>query len=151
MMMHFPDTSFLCALYRTQVNSPKADAFMAGLVGPLRVSSLLLLEFRQSVRLQIRLHGNDRTKGFPQNEGLQMLRDLQVDLNAGILSTLPLDWADVHQRAESLSGAHTLAGGHRLADILHVATALHLGAGDFLTFDANQKKLAEVEGLVVPV
>jgi predicted nucleic acid-binding protein len=149
--MHFPDTSFLCALYRTQVNSPKADAFMAGLVGPLRVSSLLLLEFRQSVRLQIRLHGNDRTKGFSQIEGLQMLRDLQIDLNAGILSILPVDWADVHQRAEALSGTHTPAGGHRLADILHVATALHLGSDEFLTFDGNQKKLAKSEGLVVPV
>lgn len=150
-MIHFPDTSFLCALYRTQVNSPKADAFMTELVGPLGVSSLLLLEFRQSVRLQIRLHGNDRTRGFPEKEGMQMLRDLQIDLNAGILSTQPADWADVHQRAEALSGAHTLAGGHRFADILHVATALHLGAAEFLTFDDNQKRLAEAEGLVVPV
>lgn len=150
-MRHFPDTSFLFALYRTQVNSPKADIFMARFEGPLRVSSLLLLEFRQSLRLQIRLHTHDRTKGFPQNEGLQMLRDLQIDLNAGILSTQPVDWPAVHQRAEALSGAHTLAGGHRLADILHVATALHLGVEEFLTFDANQKKLAEAEGLVVPV
>lgn len=150
-MTHFPDTSFLCALYRLQVNSARADAYMAGLAGSLRVSSLLLLEFRQSVRLQIRLHGNDRTKGFPQSEGQQMLRDLQIDLNSGILSTIPVDWAHVHQRAESLSSTYTLVAGHRLADILHVATALHLGVGEFLTFDANQKKLAEAEGLVVPV
>jgi predicted nucleic acid-binding protein len=151
MMMHFPDTSFICALYRSQVNSSKADAFMAGLAGSLRVSSLLLLEFRQSVRFQVRLHGNDRTRGFPKDEGLQMLRDIQIDLNSGTLSMVPVDWADVHQRAESLSGTHTMAGGHRLADILHIATALHLGAGGFLTFDGNQKKLAEAEGLEVPV
>jgi predicted nucleic acid-binding protein len=150
-MRCFPDTSFLCALYRTQVNSPSADQFMAGLSGTLRVSSLLLLEFRQSVRLQIRLHINDRTKGFPQIEGQQMLNDLQIDLNAGLLTTIPVDWSAVHQRAEALSSAHTLASGHRLADILHVATALHLGVTGFLTFDANQKKLAEAEGLIVPV
>lgn len=150
-MTHFPDTSFLCALYRQQENSAWADAYMAGLAGSLRVSSLLLLEFRQSVRWQIRLHGNDRTKGFLQSEGQQMLRDLQIDLNSGILSTIPVDWADVHQRAESLSSTHTLVAGHRLADILHVATALHLGVGELLTFDANQKKLAEAEGLVVPL
>ena len=36
-------------------------------------------------------------------------------------------------------------------DILHVATAIELGAKAFLTFDANQKKLAEAEGLFVPV
>lgn len=150
-MSHLPDTSFLCALYRTQVNSPKADAYMASLAGPLKVSSLLLLEFRQSVRLQIRLHGNDRFKGFSRTEGQQMLRDLQLDLNSGILSVLPADWADVHLRAEALSAAHTLNAGHRLADILHVATAIHLGVTEFLTFDGNQRKLAEMEGLVVPL
>lgn len=150
-MSCFPDTSFLCALYRTQFNSPRADQFMAGLSGALGVSSLLLLEFRQSVRLQIRLHLSDRSKGFAQTEGQQMLNDLQIDLNAGLLATTPVDWAAVHQRAEALSSAHTVAAGHRLADILHVATALHLGAAEFLTFDANQKKLAEAEGLVVPV
>ena len=150
-MRCFPDTSFLCALYRTQVNSTRADHVMAGLNGTLGVSSLLLLEFRQSVRLQIRLHLNDRSKGFPQTEGQQMLNDLQIDLNAGLLTTIPVDWASVHQRAEALSSAHTQASGHRLADILHVATALHFGVTEFLTFDGNQKKLAEAEGLVVPV
>lgn len=150
-MSCLPDTSFLCALYRTQVNSALADQYMAGLSGTLGVSSLLLLEFRQSVRLQTRLNLNDRTKGFPQTEGRQMLNDLQIDLNAGLLTTIPVDWSAVHQRAEALSNVHTLAGGHRLADILHVATALHLGVTEFLTFDANQKKLADAEGLVVPV
>lgn len=150
-MSCFPDTSFLCALYRTQVNSTRADQFMAGLSGALGVSSLLLLEFRQSVRLQIRLHLIDRTKGFQQAEGRQMLNDLQIDLNAGLLAPLPVDWSAVHQRAEALSAAHTIGAGHRLADILHVATALHLGVTEFLTFDANQKILAEAEGLVVPV
>jgi predicted nucleic acid-binding protein len=150
-MSCFPDTSFLCSLYRTQVNSARADQFMVALSGTLGVSSLLLLEFRQSVRLQIRLHLNDRTKGFPQAEGQQLLNDLQIDLNAGLLTTIPVDWSAVHQRAEALSSTHTLASGHRLADILHVATALHLGAAEFLTFDGNQKKLAEAEGLVVPV
>jgi predicted nucleic acid-binding protein len=150
-MSCFPDTSFLCALYRAQVNSAQADQYMSGLSGSLGVTSLLLLEFRQSVRLQIRLHAHDRSKGFPQAEGLQMLNDLQIDLNAGILTATPVDWSAVHQRGEALSSAHTITAGHRLADILHVATALHLGVTEFLTFDGNQKKLAEAEGLVVPL
>ena len=150
-MSCLPDTSFLCALYRTQVHYARADQFMAGLIGTLGVSSLLLLEFRQSVRLQMRLHLNDRTKGFPQTEGQQMLNDLQIDLNAGLLTTIPVDWPAVHLRAEALSSAHTISSGHRLADILHVATALNLGVTEFLTFDRNQRRLAEAEGLVVPV
>jgi predicted nucleic acid-binding protein len=121
---------------------------MSGILG---VSSLLLLEFRQSVRLQIRLNLNDRTKGFQQTVGQQMLNELQIDLNTGLLTTIPVDWSAVHQRAEALSCAQTLASGHRLADLLHVATALHLEVTGFLTFDGNQQKLAKAEGLVVPV
>jgi len=36
-------------------------------------------------------------------------------------------------------------------DTVHVARALHLGVSEFLAFDGKQKKLAEAEGLVVPV
>lgn len=149
--MNFPDTSFLCSLYRRQVHSPKAITFMAQRTGPIPVSSLLLLEFRQSLRLQVRLHTKDKTKGFPKPEATQMLRDLQSDLRTKVLEIMPVDWAAVHQTAEELSEQYTEVKGHRLADILHVATALHLGADEFLTFDANQKTLAEAEGLVVKV
>ena len=150
-MSCFPDTSFLCALYRSQAQSDRADRFMRGLGGPLGVSSLLVLEFRQSVRLQTRLHLGDRTKGFPQAQCQHMLNDLQHDLNAGVLRVIPVDWAAVHQQAEVLSGTYTLGSGHRLVDILHVATALQLGVRRFLTFDANQRVLAEAVGLEVPV
>jgi len=36
-------------------------------------------------------------------------------------------------------------------DELLLGTALQLGVEVFLTFDVNQKKLAEAEGLVVPL
>lgn len=119
--------------------------------GPLPVSSLLLLEFRQSLRLQVRLHTKDKTKGFTKSEATQMLRDLQSDLRTKVLEVVPVDWSAVHHTAEELSERYTEAKGHRLADILHVATALHLGADEFLTFDANQKTLAEAEGMLVKV
>lgn len=150
-MSPFPDTSFLCSLYRRQVHSPRAIAFMANLVGPLSVSTFLLLEFRQSLRLQARLHVQDKTKGFPKHEAALMLRDLQSDLAAKTIEVVSVDWADVHQIAERLSATYTEQSGHRLADIVHVATALHLGAGEFLTFDGNQKLLAKAEGMKVPV
>ena len=150
-MNHFPDASFLCAVYRTQVQSPRADAFMAKRTGALPVSTLLLLEFRQSIRFQVRLHSKDKTKGFPKHEAAQMLKDLQADLKAKVLEVVSADWSAVHQLAEELSARHTETNGHRFADILHVATALHLGATEFLTFDANQKLLAEVEGMKVVV
>lgn len=150
-MSVFPDTSFLCAIYREQENSDLADEFNDRLGGPLPVSSLLLLEFRQSVRFQNRLFAKGRSKGFGEREGAAMLRALQSDLAADILKMVSPDWADVHRLGEQLSAKHTLANGHRLADILHVATAIHLGHEQFLTFDPNQKRLAEAEGMVVPL
>lgn len=149
-MRSFPDTSFLCSFYRTQVHSPKVDAYMADHSGALHVSSLLLLEFRQSIRLQIRLHLQDRTKGFSRHEGHAMLRDLQSDLHRKIIEVVPVDWVEVHQLAEMLSAKFTEEQGHRLADILHIATALSLGVEEFLTFDAQQKTLAVAEGMQVP-
>jgi predicted nucleic acid-binding protein len=147
----YPDTSFLCAMYREQGNSKRADAFNDQLPGSLPVSTFLLLEFRQSVRFQARLFEKDRSKGFSKTEGAAMLRALQSDLSAGILEMIAPDWADVHRIAEELSSKYTESGGHRLADILHVATAVHLGAVQFLTFDVNQKRLAEAEGMVAPL
>jgi predicted nucleic acid-binding protein len=150
-MSAFPDTSFLCAVYRTQTHSGRADVVMDARSEPLAVSSLLLLEFRQSLRFQARLHEHERSKGFARTEAQLMLRHLESDLATRVLQMVAVDWSDVHQRAEALSARYTESGGHRLADILHVATALHLGAEEFLTFDANQKKLAVAEGLKVRV
>jgi predicted nucleic acid-binding protein len=147
----FPDTSFLCSIYHEQVFSPRADAWMKQRKAPLPVSTFLLLEFRQSTRLQARLHRHDRTKGYPERVAAAMLRDLQSDLANRVLEVRPVDWADVHHIAERLSATHTIADGHRLADILHVATAIHLGMAGFLTFDDRQHQLAEAEGLTVAV
>jgi len=49
-----------------------------------------------------------------------------------------------------LSANHIESEGHPFADILHETTALQIGADTLLTFDANQRSLAEVEGLATP-
>jgi predicted nucleic acid-binding protein len=63
----------------------------------------------------------------------------------------PCNLADVVDEARRLSAIHTVRGGHRAFDILHVAAALKLGAAEFLTFGENQKRLAESEGIRVPL
>lgn len=148
-MKAYPDTSFLCALYRLQANSSDAAAYFTAMPGPLEVTTLLLYEFRQAVRFQIRLHRHDPSKGYPHAEGTKMLADLKSDLVSGVVITIPAPWPQIHLAAERLSELHTDLGGHRSTDILHVATAIELGAKEFLTFDANQKKLAEAERLIV--
>lgn len=149
-MTSFPDTSFLCAIYRMQENSPQAAAFFAAMSEPLEVTTLLLYEFRQSVRFQLRLYRQDATKGFPKPVAVRMLADLKADLVNGAVILSPAPWPQVHAAAERLSELYTEAKGHRAMDILHVATALEVGAREFLTFDRNQKILAESEGLRVP-
>jgi predicted nucleic acid-binding protein len=148
-MIAFPDTSFLCALYRRQHNSPAAASHFKAMPEALHVSGLLLYEFRQSVRFQVWLHARDKSKGYPQADCDRALADLQTDLDTGALVVVTADWPDVHRMAETLSKRHTFGGGHRAFDVLHVATALHLGVREFLTFDANQRKLAAAERLKV--
>jgi len=148
-MIAFPDTSFLCAIYRRQDNSPQAAAYFKALPEALHVSDLLLYEFRQSVRFQVWLHTRDKSKGYPLADCDRALADLQADLDTGAVVVETTDWPDVHRLAETISKRHTIAGGHRSLDILHVATALHLGAPEFLTFDASQRKLATAEKLKV--
>ena len=128
----FPDTSFLCSLYRRQINTTSAISWMKRRTEPLPVSSFLLLEFRQSTRLQVKLRSSDAKKGFDLHAATQMLHDLDSDLRNDVLKPEPVDWAVVHHLADDLSARYTAGVGHRLADILHVATALHLARESFL-------------------
>jgi len=148
-MTAYPDTSFLCALYRQQDNSREAAAYFKEMAEALHVTSLLLYEFRQSLRFQVWLHSKDPRKGFTETDCDKALADLQTDLENGAVVIVPADWADVHRLAERLSSARTKTSGSRALDILHVATALHLGAQDLLTFDHPQRQLAIAEGLRV--
>jgi predicted nucleic acid-binding protein len=143
----YPDTSFLCALYVAQSTSSAAIAHYQQMREPLYVTALLLGEFRQSVRFQIFRHSRDATLGYARKTGLDALAKLQANLDSGALEVVAADWAEVINVAERISARHTIGGGHRFLDVLHVATALHLGAVEFLSCDANQRKLAAVEGL----
>lgn len=148
-MIAYPDTSFLCALYRRQDSSPAAAAYFKTMPEALHVSSLLLFEFRQSLRFQVWLREQNPHKGFSQPECDQALADLQSDLDSGVTVIVPADWSDVHHIADQLSARHTRTRGQRAFDLLHIATALHLDARDFLSFDHRQRELAKREGLKV--
>lgn len=119
--------------------------------GELIVSSQVLWEFRQSARFQVFRYQKDKTKGFSKTEAGRMMAALAANVKAGSLILQPVEWPDVHSIAETLSATHTMKEGHRPMDIIHISTAKHLALKYFLTFDANQKKLAEAEGLGVPL
>jgi predicted nucleic acid-binding protein len=143
----YPDTSFLCGLYVPQSTSAAAIAHYQRMKEPLHVSALLLYEFRQSVRFQIFRHHRDAAQGYARRTGMAALAQLQANLDAGALVIVPVEWADVIGTAERISAQHTASSGHRAVDVLHVATALHLEVRELLSFDVNQRTLAEAEGL----
>ena len=150
-MIAYPDTSFLVALYRWQVNSPEAAAHFQTMPEALHISSLLFFEFRQSIRLQEFLHRRNPRLGFNRATGQRALADIQSDIVSGVVVLTAADWNDVIQIAERISNQHTFLEGYRSFDILNVATAVHFGAREFLTFDRNQKRMAKAEGLKVPL
>lgn len=149
--MVYPDTSFLCSVYRQQAHTPMAVAYREKMTDPLPFTKLLEFEFYQATRLQVWLNSMDQNKGFSQREADQMLLDWETDVARGLNVAVPSDSDLVLSMARDISNRHTSKGGHRTLDVLHVATAIHLGADTFLTFDKRQEALAEIIGLKIPV
>ncbi len=143
LVISYPDTSFLCALYLPQSTSLAAIAHNRRMKEPLYVTVFLLGVFRQSVRFQIFRNRRDPSVGFEAKTGLNALDRLQSNRDQGALVVAPAELA------ERISSQHTLANGHGYINILHVATALHLGARELLSCDLNQRRLAKAEGLTV--
>jgi predicted nucleic acid-binding protein len=150
-LIAYPDTSFLCALYRTQDNSDRAVAYRGAMSESLHVTRLLLWEFRQSVRFQAFRHSHNRQVGYSRHEAERMIAKLTEHLESGRVIMVNCDFINILVTGERISKARTFAGGHRSFDILHIATAIDLDAKEFLSFDANQIELAAAEGLKTPL
>lgn len=139
------DTSFLFSFYGDDVHSPKALNWLAKCKTPLGLSKLN--EFELANALRFAAFRQVYTPKFVA----ECLADFENDQLEGRIQILPTNLAAVLTEAHRLSETHTLVGGHRSFDILHVAAALQLKADVFLTFDHNQRLLAEAEGLEVPL
>jgi len=135
------DTSFLISFYGSDSNSSRAVNFARQLGQPLTISAFNEYEFAQSLRFAVW-----RSRISSANAA-QALRTFEVDKRSGGIILASCNLQDVMAEANRLSLSYTEKGGHRAFDILHVAAAVHLGATDFLSFDLNQRRLAQAEGL----
>lgn len=144
-MVTFADTSFLFSLYGNDVHSPRALAWIRANKAAICLSSLGEFELANALRFA------EFRKSIATGEAALFWAQFETDRTCGRLSVRICNLASVVDEAKIRSKTHTLAGGHRGFDILHVAAALTLGAHAFLTFDGNQKKLAEAAGLQVPI
>lgn len=139
------DTSFLFSLYGSDVHSPQAVAWVSRNKRALYLNSLTHYEFGNALRF------SEFRKAIPAGSAAVYWSGFEAAVAQGRLIVATSNLADVVDEAKRLSSLRTLTGGHRGFDILHVASALKMKATHFLTFDGNQKKLAESEGLIVPV
>ena len=143
-MVTCADTSFLFSLYGNDAHTPRALAWMKSQRRPLTLTSLNEFELGNALRFA------EFRKGIAAGEAALFWAQFEADRAGGRIHIHVCNLADVVEEAKRISATHTRAGGHRGFDILHVATALVMKARRLLTFDGNQKKLAEAEGLIVP-
>jgi predicted nucleic acid-binding protein len=137
------DPSFLFSLYGNDARTTSAKAWVRRKFQPVTVTALSCYELGNAMRFAA------FRKVIPPTDALSSLAAFEADLQAGYLQLVPCDFPAIVEEARRLSDRYTLTGGHRSFDILHVATARILKATAFLSFDANQRKLAGATGLTV--
>lgn len=139
------DTSFLFSLYGNDSKTPDAVKWSSQNSLEIVVTILSRFELINALRFA------ECRRFIPLGKSADFAADFEFDLRSGRLVERSCDLSEVMAEAFRLSLAYTLTGGHRSFDILHIAAAKITRATHFLTFDANQKSLAEAEGLIVPL
>jgi predicted nucleic acid-binding protein len=137
------DTAVLIKAYITEDNSADADALIQQGSPPIPFSPLHAIETRNALRLKC--HRAEITKA--QLRGA--LKQVQADVEAGVLKEPDCDLSEVFRSAEELSAKYAVTTGARTLDILHVAAAQVIGASTFVSFDKRQRAVAQKAGLEV--
>jgi hypothetical protein len=136
-------------MYTRRASSEAAASAFAALKAPLAMTALLLYEFENAMHHSAWLNLRDKRLGLSTQTAQTALARLESDIESGNFNMVTCDFLAVLETARRISNVHTWRSGFRAFDILHVATACHLKAALFLTFDAAQRRLAQLEGLKV--
>jgi predicted nucleic acid-binding protein len=142
MRLVLADTSFVFALFGQDAHTAAARAFVARFPHPIAVTEFQRYEFANAVRFAC------FRKLISNQDADSILVAFESDIRTGFVQLVPCEPDEVLHEARRLSALYTISGGHRSFDILHVATARIIRAGEFLSFDTNQRKLAKAVGLV---
>ena len=139
----YADSSFLLSLLRVDSNHEAAMRYMAQRGETLAFNLLHRVELRNALR-------NAQNFGqITKNERRLAFRQIEQDLQAGLLIYARVSWTVVFRLADELSDKHSGKEGQRTIDLLHVALALECGAKTFLSFDRRQRNLAKAANLIV--
>lgn len=139
-MLAYLDTSLVVSLYTIDVNTRAAIHALSRCKRPPLLSTLCQLEAMNAFGLLV------FRKSLTPDLFQFALNSLDDDIRSGIYQMKEMP-ESAFLRARHLSRDHAPLIGIRTADLLHVAVALELGATTLLTFDVQQRKLAEAVGL----
>jgi hypothetical protein len=139
------DASFLFSLDGDDSNTPAAISWVQSQRIALTLTALNEFELSSALRFA------EFRQAIGPGDAALSWSHFEADRASGRLKTAICNLADILIEANRFLAAHTLTGGHRGFDILDVAASIRLKAGQFLTFDENQRKLAMADGLVVPL
>lgn len=137
--MTYLDTGCFVKLYYPEPDSAKIIALIQG--KPVGYTPLHELEFVNALQLKVFF----KSATAAQATAARAL--VEADLRAGVLVSATGDWKDIFQEAVKLAEQHSGMIGCRSLDVLHCAAAKVLGAGEFISTDGRQRKLATVMGL----
>jgi predicted nucleic acid-binding protein len=133
------DTGCFVKLYYPEPDSARIIASIRG--KSVSFTPLHELEFVNALQLKVFF----KTATAAQVTAARAL--VAADLQAGVLVSAGGDWKEVFQEAVKLAEQHSGTMGCRSLDVLHCAAAKVLGASEFISTDARQKKLATAMGL----
>lgn len=139
------DTSFLFSVYGNDANTSRAHEHLKKARASIVVSAYNGFELENALRLA------EFRKLITSGDGERLIQQYRQDIDDGRIVEYPCNLAETLKKAHQLSASHTAERGHRGFDILHVAAALEMGATEFLTFDRNQSRLAQVVNLKTPL
>ncbi len=142
-MTSYADSGFIVSLYKKEATSQEANEALRQTTLPVLFSALTQLEIRNALHLAV-----FRGEITEEERALKWQR-FQEDSSNGFYAVMPVPSSDLHDRAGALADKYSATVGSRSLDLLHVAAAQLLNAGELLSFDTRQRKVAVGEGLKV--
>lgn len=142
-MNAYIDSALFVKAYVLEANSEETIRLLEETGEPFAYSHLHEIEIPNAIRLK-RFRGE-----ITKAQETAAIRAFLADVDAGRLQRIAYDLAAVFMRAERLSAKFSAAIGTRNLDLWHVAAALEAGYDTFVSYDARQRKAAEVSGMRV--
>ena len=137
------DTGLLVKLYLIEQNSAEATALIQS------HGTLICFCRLQQTELHNALYRKCGRGEITEKQLAMALRDVQADMDAGVLEVPDVEWSEVWLKADQLTAKHALATQCRTLEVLHVAVALQLDIKTFATTDSRQMIFARKAGLKV--